>query len=460
MLPRLLRDESGMTMGLAVITMVLIGVMGAGLLAFVERDMASVVEENKGQRAFEMAEAGVQFAREQLKDDSIPAHYDGGASPDIRWSKFYPVASGEPGMVLMDLDGSAATTDSVHVQIEYKPDAVDLIDSFVVVSTGTYGDAKRKIEAVFKRTGAIRGIPPAYYSRSSIDIGGQTSSIGVSFFARNTGRVRGSVTFGTTNDVMGKWAETSDSFSYPNPFNQTPRPTGTTSALPGIAVGNVLTLEGAGVPEQVQKGIRSFDKDTSRHVVPYYYQSTRPEGEKIAFPFSIDSLPDDLEILRQRAIQLEDANPTVDYYKNALPVGHHSITSFPSDGDFSTVYFYRFPTYDPSNLVTWNVPLPCTDASRKGVIVVENGDFRIEGSRGGFNGTVLVYGGHDPATGLPYPDQGNFHAAGSACITGYATSTGDMFLTGSYTASNIPGLNQLPLFRGTLKPAGWRELYH
>jgi hypothetical protein len=123
------------------------------------------------------------------------------------------------------------------------------------------------------------------------------------------------------------------------------------------------------------------------------------------------------------------------------------------------VYFYRFPTYDPSNLVTWNVPLPCTDASRKGVIVVENGDFRIEGSRGGFNGTVLVYGGNDAATGLPYPDQGNFHAAGNACITGYATSTGDMFLSGSYTASNIPGLNQLPLFRGTIKPAGWRELY-
>jgi len=457
MFRQLVRDEAGMTMGLVVIMIVLIGVMGAGLLVFVQRDLESVVENNKGQRAFEMTEAGVQLAKEQLKDDSIPAHYNGGTD-DIQWSK------SKGGMTLDNLDGSATTTDSVKVEIEYDLDTANIIDRFAVVSTGTYGDAKRKVEAVFKRTGAILEIPPAYYSRSSIDIAGETSSIGVSFFARYNGRVRGSVEFGTTDDVMGKWAQTSDSYSYPNVFNNTPRPI-PTGALPGIAVGNVLTLEGEAIPSQVEKGVRSFDKDTDLHVCTYYYKPpcvyngvTLPESQKIAFPFSRDALPNDLEILREKAIQQENATG-VDYYKDNLPVGTHEITSFPSDGEYSTVHFYRFPTYDPTNLVTWNVPLLCSDASRKGVIVVENGDYRIEGNRGGFNGTVLVYGATDPLTGFPYPDQGNFTAAGNACMTGYGTSTGDMFLSGKYTASNIPGLTELPLFRGSMQLAGWRELY-
>jgi hypothetical protein len=199
---RFLRDESGMTMALAIITMALIGVMGAGLLAFVQRDLESVVEENQGQRAFEMAETGVQLAKEQLKDDSVPSHYNGGVdAADIQWAR------SRSGMTLTDLDGSMATSDAVNVTIEYRPGSVD---TFVVVSTGTYGNAKRKIEAVFKRTGAITGIPAAYYSRSSIDMGGAVQADGLSFFARKDVRVRGDFSFGANYDVLKKWAETGD----------------------------------------------------------------------------------------------------------------------------------------------------------------------------------------------------------------------------------------------------------
>ena len=56
---RFVEDESGMTLALAMIMIVLIGVMGAGLLTFVNRDLNTVVEENRGQRAFEMADAGI-----------------------------------------------------------------------------------------------------------------------------------------------------------------------------------------------------------------------------------------------------------------------------------------------------------------------------------------------------------------------------------------------------------------
>src|SRR5919112_1890900 len=68
---RLVNDESGMTMALTVILIVLVGVMGAGLLTFVTKDLNTVVEENRGQRAFEVADAGIEAAERQLESDCI-----------------------------------------------------------------------------------------------------------------------------------------------------------------------------------------------------------------------------------------------------------------------------------------------------------------------------------------------------------------------------------------------------
>ena len=68
---RLVKDESGMTMALAVIMIVLIGVMGAGLLTFVSRDLNTVIEENRGQRAFEVADAGIAAAKRQLASNVV-----------------------------------------------------------------------------------------------------------------------------------------------------------------------------------------------------------------------------------------------------------------------------------------------------------------------------------------------------------------------------------------------------
>ena len=79
---RFVRDESGMTMGLAMIMILLLGVMGAGLLTFVSKDLNTVVEVNRGQRAFEVADAGIGAAKRQLSSDcsanptGCNAHYD------------------------------------------------------------------------------------------------------------------------------------------------------------------------------------------------------------------------------------------------------------------------------------------------------------------------------------------------------------------------------------------------
>src|SRR5215210_7733035 len=143
---RFVKDESGMTLALAVIMIVLLGVMGAGLLTYVMKDLNTVAESNRGQRAFEMADAGIQAAKRQLISDCVGAQsttcsalYGGtGTSP---WS------AAQGGLNLGDLDGDGVggTPDSVHVKIS-QPST----NHFLVVSTGTYGVATRKIEAKFE----------------------------------------------------------------------------------------------------------------------------------------------------------------------------------------------------------------------------------------------------------------------------------------------------------------------
>jgi hypothetical protein len=178
MIQRFARDESGMTLGLAMILVLIIGIMGAGLLTFANTNLNTVVEANRGQRAFEVADAGIEAARRQLtyhctgssansacvtfyNDDEGDAGGD-----DIQWS----IAKG--GLTLNDLDGEGVTEDSVTVTIDYREFEATTND-FKVISTGTYGDSKRKIEAIFKPItpgggGGGNVINPAYYTTGDI----------------------------------------------------------------------------------------------------------------------------------------------------------------------------------------------------------------------------------------------------------------------------------------------------
>jgi type II secretory pathway component PulK len=122
MIRRLLREERGMALGLAVIVVVVVGVMGAGLLTFVATDLEAVVAVNRGEQAFELAEAGIEVAKAHLADDSSQAD----------WS------SGELHMAGM-VEGS------VTVTVEYDADS----NSFEAVSTGQYRETNRKLEATF-----------------------------------------------------------------------------------------------------------------------------------------------------------------------------------------------------------------------------------------------------------------------------------------------------------------------
>jgi type II secretory pathway component PulK len=110
-----------MALGLAIIVVVIIGVMAAGLLTFVATDLQAVVEVNRGEQAFELAEAGVEVAKVHLANDSSLAD----------WSS-------------EELHMEGMGENSVSVTVEHDEDG-----SFEAVSTGQYGATKRRIEATF-----------------------------------------------------------------------------------------------------------------------------------------------------------------------------------------------------------------------------------------------------------------------------------------------------------------------
>src|SRR5215210_6449082 len=107
MIRRFTRDEAGMTMAVTVLMVLLLGVMGAGLLTFVMSDSKSLIEVSKGQRAMDIAEAGVQAAKAHLRVDSFREHYDTVRSNDCaegprtggeNWSKATDIYTDTKGL--------------------------------------------------------------------------------------------------------------------------------------------------------------------------------------------------------------------------------------------------------------------------------------------------------------------------------------------------------------------------
>lgn len=481
MIERLTRDESGMTLGLVMIMIVLIGVMGAGLLTFVTTDLLSAAQTNRGQQAFQIADAGVQVAKQQLiaDNDTSLTHYDGGAD-DLPWSYCYNIPGcssssstpvGSDGMTLNMDTGSAKVTIRIT---DYSP------ATYQVISEGRSGDARRKIEA-YIRSDADVTFPRTYVTRSNLDLAGSINPSGISFFALGNATLTNNVDLGTQPDkYYGSWAATTgagpypnSTGSYPNASNETPRSTD----LSGVAAQGTVT---SGTHSTQTRGARIFSGAgtdvTSPRVVSSYQASLLTPAAKIAFPFRIPTEAEDreeLSVLRQRALSQEtssnplyiDSNPgnkVDDSGLTSCAVGTTvclTITTWPSGSNYDTVRFYEFQTYSSGNVVKYN---PSTGADcntttpPKGVIAVQNGDFVYDGNRA-FNGGVIVRAYN--ASGASIPTQGKFSASGNPCIKGYANSGGTMTIQGNISLGDVPALGSLDTFKGDMEQISWRELY-
>lgn len=439
MLGRFAKDESGMTMALTVLMVVLIGVMGAGILTFVQRDLESVIEVNRGQRAFEMADAGIKAAKAQLDADSNRMKYD---STDVGVVDS-PWAESKGGKNL-SMDGSSA-----NVQIRSD---VPSAGSYRVISTGCIPDcassrAKRKIEAIFKLEGGV-GIPPTYFGRNNIGLEGTVSTTDISLFALgNVTKSGSSGDFSGDDEYFKKWAETGDSLSYPNPYNKTAR----SSDLAAVgALGTVASWYESRAP--VYSGTTSCTSSSGIKMVADWAASTCAANRKVSFPFdtSMTRLTSDINALRQRA-QDQEAATGYDHYRLNYSTANNTCTfsTWPAGSTYDTVVFYEFSSYSTSRAP---VNYCGTNSSYKGVIVVVNGNFKMEGPRK-FEGGIITY------TNPVNASRGTFEASGNGDLTGYVNSTGNITISGTPGAGSVPALNSLPSFDGVPGTTSWRELY-
>jgi hypothetical protein len=505
----LAKDESGMTMGLAVIMIVLIGVMGAGLLTFVQRDLEAVIEVNKGQRAFELADAGVQLAKQHIKRDPRPAHYDldDALSPiicNIFWDNPLAVdetldilpggtpyvdgnwSPGGGGVTKSNLDGVPSTNDSLTVEIQWLNPGAGPTDGckapvasppedhyfYRVTSTGEYNGAKRKIEAIYE-TYPI-GVPEAFFTTSNVVIEGTTTVHNTSVFTTHTGesRITRAAGFAGIDRAYGRWADTgipADPLSHPNPYNPTPRSLTPLGTVPGAA--------GLGTPGYITGDKvwgRDYDQNTNLLYPNYPNRFVMPAsraGNQITFPFDPNKQPD-LDELKAEAMRQEAETGNDHYREIADPTGTTSLSSWPPDiPGTTTVVYYKFT--GRASTVSWDVNRnssdtillrdalgevieSCNGPLSQGVIVVENGSFTTQPSKALFRGIVIIRHGL-------FLNEGDYTDTGgrSTCMEGYANADGTIKLAGNVSPGNvldiINPLETAGFFR--VRQWSWRECY-
>lgn len=348
---RFIDDESGMTMGLTVIMIVLIGVMGAGLLTFVSRDLNSVVEVNQGQRAQEMADAGLEAGKRQLSIvDATPTSYDATNIGDnsewyddstpktltlngnqIRVSILYlrpsetDAQTREAGRAPEKLPSynsngiaDTCTDDSIGggvagdgIDNDFDPstgdvDACDYPNNrnyFRVTVRGGTGEAVRQLQAIYQTDNF--DIPVAYYATRDIGFNSSNSLNvdGLSLFAnRNIINFRADRLTGT-DQAYGDWS-TIPGTGAPNPYNATRR---------DDALGNRVTAAGAAAlgsidyktaADEVQhQGYRDYDADSDSvserpDFVPNTWgdRANQPSND-ITYPFAMGNTTADNDLI-------------------------------------------------------------------------------------------------------------------------------------------------------------------
>jgi hypothetical protein len=456
-LGRLAKGESGVAMGLAVIMVMLIGVMGAGLLVFVRSDLEAVVEVNQGHRALNLADAGVQAARRQLRSDAEPEHYDGDSAENVRWAYVAPVG-GATGETLNLDDGSVRATiqyllpSTTAAQVGDGNHAPELVpgdppgltdypngrDFFKVISEGTAGGARRKVEAILYTSKL--DVPAAHYTPKDITLEGDMSVGGVSLFAGGNIDKVGNVTIDReTPAIYGDWDTTSS--SPPSRLNTVPRTdaSGTRTTGAGLAAEGLICENGdcADSPaNSVADGVHDYDRYTgTKGSNKLFVRKADPDVPNapgtISYPFDPGASLD-LNFL------MEEARRQGNYRSSAA-----DITDFPTVSNDQTVYFVD--AGGAANFLEYRVD-PASET--RGTIVVRDGNLAVGGSSGRFRGVIVVTG--DGA------DTGKY-AGGN--VDGFVVASGDMTIRDSASPSTIAeSLTTRPGFY-SVRLWSWRELY-
>ena len=495
MIRHLAKDESGVALGIAIMVMVIVGVMGAGLIVFVRNDLEAVVEVNQGQRAFDIADAGAQVAKQQLLGDKIPAHYDVenptnpycntdandpddglDAANDIQrapsgenWSpdgggQTRNFADGQFTVTIQWLNQDPVVADPGCVAPETTTSPVSGVDYFKVISTGEYGNATRRVEAIYETYDL--SVPRAYYTPGKIKVAGSACIDSVSLFSSNSeadaitiagagsGCGSGSKIKGP-DLAYGDWNDPPSDAS-----NTTPRtgPTCTKTLPNGTPVVKTCAGFGAvgGIVGTPRAGL-DFDKDTAPKFVASPTADPQNSSE-ITFPFNVGAQPD-----AQRLCDEAEAQGNL---MTESGTGVVNLNSWPNNSSYSTVVCYTFTNPASNNTLRWSVGGAtnisggsydgCKDPRKRGTLVVRGGGFTVKPKTALFEGIVVVRGPLDQESEVSNTDEAGL--SGNTCLDGFINSTGTINITGTVSPSGSTEINNRPGFYG-VRTWGWRELY-
>ncbi len=480
MVKQLLRDESGVALGIAIMVMVLVGVMGAGLLVFVRNDLEAVIEVNQGQRAFDIADTGAQVAKQQLLGDKVPSHYDveDVSHPDYVTANCNTDAndpddaidtandiqrapSGESwapddgGQTRSFADGQFTVTirwlnpDPSSDPDCIAPETTSLpepgVAYFKVISTGEYRNAIRRIEVIYETYSL--NIPRAYYTPGEIRVNGDACVSQVSLFSLSDVTFAGG---GNGCDGTGSNFKGNDLY-YGNwnrpPFNTVPRPV----SLAGVGTAGEITGSPKLADGTASEGTRDFDKSTTPPL------TETPAAGEMTFPFDVGAQPDARRLC-------DEAIAQGNYIRNTGS-GNADLSAWPSSNP-NTVVCYEFTNDSSNHVLSWKVNRSpnddltalgypgCRGPIQDGTLVVIGGGFTVSPNTDLLRGVVVVRGA-DAAETSEVEDAG---LSGRGCLDGFINSTGPITISGAITPFNSSDVNNRPGFFG-VRTWGWRELY-
>jgi len=463
----LFEEESGMTMVLVIMTMVIIGVMGAGLLVFTMRDLQSVATSNQGQTAADMADAGMQAAAYQLAIiDSRPSDYDGDPSNgESRWSdaggqgwRDWKQLTFGDGRVYVGIRYLRPADPNQTSQPGYAPEPLPSGQTsypndrnYFEVTVGAQANgAVRWYQAIYYTENF--DIPVAYYATRNIDFNGNSFQVeGISLFARgNITDVRAD-NIGGVDQAYGNWK---------NQYNATARPT---DAAGVAALGTVTYKPGkanvTGCGTQV-KGCRDYDgTSTPRFVADTWTAAGQPQpSDTITFPFRLGDTASD----NQALADLEYKAKAQGLYFSVPSSQGFTIDSsnYPALSNPNTVIYIDFTGTSLGNATYKVTSTSNPDGWVKGTIVVVNGNLTMSdaGKLKGFEGAVIVRDGN-PNGQASDPNVPTFTMSGNFTLHGFANVEGDMNLSGNLEGmlpgslvNGIPGLVALHRW-------SWQECY-
>lgn len=450
MFRRLTKEESGLALPLAIGVMVIVGVMGAGLLVFVNRDLESVIEVNRGQKAFEIAEAGVVSAKRHLLSDNEPAHYDidDSSRTDFYGSSCNVSDTGVP-TVSQDWSPAGGATRSFAegqftVTIRWmNPDPSSATCTnkapvtptqgaryFQVISTGEFNGARRKVEAIYNTYDV--GTPKAYYTPNDMKLAGSSNVNDVSLFAKGDVTISGGATVSGTDQAYGNWNNP--------PYNIASRPT----ANAGIGAGGNIDSEVSG------RDYDGADGPNPRFVLTP--SNPQDPATEMTFPFDDEAqmIGGQRDQSRMDFLSEEAKSNGVYYQSSGGTVNIGSSFVWPTDATDRTVVFVEYTGAGGVNRVDWEVGSD-GDPPVKGTLVVKGGNFRMTQNKACLKGVVIIRGG-------VYEDGDSTDTGGNTCIDGFVNASGVIEIKGSVEPMSSADTLNRPGFYG-VKLWSWRELY-